>query len=103
MQTFPRGAMKTSTGLVGPSVCVKTHTESGSVPGTGGRLRFDPGDLEIEVEWLQRDVSGGDERRTFCKWEATTANAAAGVVADPGPVAGQTYTFNSTELRAVSL
>jgi hypothetical protein len=26
--------------------------------------------IEIDVEWLQRDVSGGDERRTFrkCGW-----------------------------------
>lgn len=42
---------------------VKTHTSSGTVPGT--RVRYDAGDLEIEIEWLQRDVSGDDERRTF--------------------------------------
>ena len=71
------------------------------MPGT--RARFDPGDLEIEVEWLERDVSGGDERRTFRKWVATKADSQTGAVADPGPVAGETYTFNSTELRAVGL
>ena len=48
-------------------------------------------------------MSGGDERRTFRKWEATTANAETGALADPGPVSGETYTFNSTELRAVGL
>ena len=80
---------------------VTTHTTSGTVPGT--RTRFDAGDLEIEVEWLQRDVSGGDERRTFRTWEATQANVEAGVTADAGPVAGKTYTFNSTELRALGL
>lgn len=78
----------------------KTHTSSGTVPGT--RTRYDAGDLEIEVEWMQRDVSGGDERRTFCnKWEKTLAPD--GEVVDPGPELGKTYTFNSTELRAVGL
>ena len=47
---------------------VKTHTESGNVPGT--RVRYDKGDLEIEVKWLTRDVSGGDERRVFRNWVA---------------------------------
>ena len=28
---------------------------------------LDPGDLEIAVEWFQRDVSGGDERRIFLR------------------------------------
>ena len=79
---------------------VQTHDTSGTVPGT--RTRYDAGDLEIEVDpWLQRDVSGGDERRTFRTWEATAAHA--GVEVDAGPVAGKTYTFNSTELRAVGL
>ena len=78
---------------------VTTHTNSGTVPGT--RTRFDAGDLEIEVEWLQRDVSGGDERRTFRKWVATKADAQTGAVADPGPAAGKVYTFNSTQLRAI--
>lgn len=86
---------------LGWATCVvKTHDESGTVPGS--RTRFDAGDLEIEVDpWLQRDVSGGDERRTFRTWAATATHA--GVAADPGPVAGETYTFNSTELRAVGL
>ena len=78
-----------------------THIASGVVPGT--RTRYDAGDLEVEVEWMQRDVSGGDERRTFRGWEATPTNAEAGLPADAGPVAGKTYTFNSTELRAVGL
>lgn len=80
---------------------VKTHTSSGTVPGT--RVRYDAGDLEIEIEWLQRDVSGGDERRTFRTWAATPADEEAGLAADEGPVAGKVYTINSTELRAVSL
>ena len=46
-------------------------------------------------------MSGRDERRTFRTWEA--AAALAGVAADAGPVAGVTYTFNSTELRAVDI
>ena len=62
---------------------VKTHTESGYLP--GGRLRYDRGDLEIEVEpWLTRDVSGGDERRVFRSWVATSAGEAAGQTADAG-------------------
>lgn len=68
----------------------------GSVPGAGGRVRYDAGDFEIPVEWFQRDISGGDERRTFKAW---TANEATN---DAGPVAGETYTFNSTELRLIS-
>ena len=56
-----------------------------------------------QVEWLARDVSGGDERRTFCMWEATPADVEAGLDANPGPVEGKSYTFNSTELRAVGL
>ena len=46
---------------------------------------------------MQRDVSGGDERRTFRAWAATAG--VGGAEADPGPLAGKTYTFNSTELR----
>ena len=81
---------------------VKTHTESGYLP--GGRLRYDRGDLEIEVEpWLTRDVSGGDERRVFRSWVATSADEAAGQTADAGPEAGRVYTVNSTELRAVDI
>jgi len=78
------------------------HTETGTVTGT--RVRYDKGDLEIEIEpWLQRDVSGGDERRTFRPWEALPGDAAAGFAADLGPVTGMVYTVNSTELRAVGL
>ena len=78
---------------------VKTHDASGYVPGT--RTRYDKGDLEIEIEYLTRDVSGGDERRIFRPWVATDAEA--GGVADPGPEAGRVYTVNSTELRAVDI
>ena len=68
------------------------------------RLRFTKDDFVIQIEpWLQRDVSGGDERRTFRTWERTSADEEAGLAADPGPVAGQVYTVNSTELRAVGL
>ena len=68
------------------------YTEGGSVAGTAGRVRYDPGDCEIVVEWFQRDVSGGSERRTFKVW---AADEEAG---DAGLVEGETYTFNSTEL-----
>ena len=78
---------------------VERHTSSGTVPNS--RTHYDAGDLEIEVEWMQRDVSGGDERRTFRMWEATAGEG--GTEVDPGPVAGKTYTFNSTELRAVNI
>ena len=64
-------------------------------------LHYDAGDLEIEVEWMDRDGSGGDERRTFCVWERRVTPD--GEVVDPGPEQGKTYTFNSTELRAVDL
>ena len=50
---------------------VDRHTLSGTVPGT--RTHYDAGDLEVEVEWMQRDVSGGDERRTFRAWVARAA------------------------------
>ena len=59
-----------------------THTASGTVLGT--RVRYDKGDLEIEIEpWLQRDVSGGDERRTFRTWAATPGDEEAGLAAEP--------------------
>ena len=63
---------------------LKVHKESGAVPGTS-RARYDAGDLEIEIEWYQRDISGGEERRTFkagqlllgrCCWVAAAAWAA---------------------------
>lgn len=64
--------------------------------GTGGRVRYDKGDAEIAVTWLQRDVSGGDERRTFKVWAADNTETG-----DDGPVEGETYSFNSTELRLI--
>ena len=75
---------------------VKVYTEPGSVAGTVGRARYDAGDCEIAVQWFQRDVSGGSERRTFKVW---AADEEAG---DAGPVDGETYTFNSTELRLIN-
>ena len=55
----------------------------------------------IEVEWFQRDVSGGDERRIFRTWQRVVD--ADGKVVDEGPVAGEVYTFNSTELRMINV
>lgn len=60
----------------------KVFTEAGSV----GRVRYSPGDAQIAVEWLERDISGGDERRIFKRWDGGTE---------------QRETFNSTELRAL--
>ena len=51
----------------------------------------------MEVEWFERDVSGGDERRIFRRW------AAGAETSDAGPVEGQAYTFNSTQLRAINI
>lgn len=50
-------------------------------------MRYDIGDCEIGVQWFERHESGGAERRVF------VARAAD----------GQTYSFNSTELRLISL
>jgi len=60
-------------------------------------VRYDPGDLEIEVERFQRDAAGGDERRVFKAWTA-------GGEADDAPrrIEGNEYTFNSTDLRLMS-
>lgn len=58
-------------------------------PGTVGRVRYSKGDVEIAVEWFDRDLSGGDDRRIFKIWD--------------GAQPGVTYTFNSTELRAVNV
>ena len=75
---------------------MKVYESPGSVEGTAGRVRYDKGDCEIEVQWYQRDVSGGDERRTFRAWAADKETK------DLGPQAGVTYSFNSTELRLIS-
>ena len=64
--------------------------------GTGGRVRYDKGDAETALTWLQRDVSGGDERRTFKVWAADNTETG-----DDWPVEGETYSFNSTELRLI--
>ena len=28
-------------------------------------MRYDKGDVEFEVQWYDRDISGGEERRIF--------------------------------------
>ena len=41
---------QTSISLLGRALrIVKVHSEAGSFPGTNGRVRFDPGALEIAV------------------------------------------------------
>jgi hypothetical protein len=74
---------------IGRATRMVVYKEGGSVEGTGGRVRYDAGDAEISVEWFERDISGGDERRIFKRWD--------------GAVAGKTYSFNSTELRAIKV
>ena len=69
----------------------------GSIAGTGGRVRYDASDFEVEVEWFHRDISGGDERRIFKRWVRDKS------VDDPGPEEGTKYTFNSTQLRAINV
>eukprot|EP00327_Prymnesium_parvum_P000927 CAMPEP_0182838076 /NCGR_PEP_ID=MMETSP0006_2-20121128/23096_1 /TAXON_ID=97485 /ORGANISM="Prymnesium parvum, Strain Texoma1" /LENGTH=208 /DNA_ID=CAMNT_0024967047 /DNA_START=353 /DNA_END=979 /DNA_ORIENTATION=- len=59
----------------------KVHTERGTV----GRNRYDAGDVEFAVQWYERDISGGDERRIFTQ----------------GMIKEKADTFNSTELRAI--
>ena len=49
------------------------------------------------MEWFERDVSGGEERRIFRRWAADTETG------DTGPVEGEAYTFNSTQLRAINI
>jgi hypothetical protein len=68
----------------------------------GSRTRYNVGgDLEIEIDpWLQRDVSGGDERSTFRSWEATLADDAAGfAAAGPGLLAGRVYIVAPSGIR----
>ena len=72
---------------------MKRYTQAGSV----GRVRYDKGDAEVEVEWFHRDISGGDERRIFKRW---ARDVTAG---DPGPDEKTTYTFNSTQLRSIDV
>ena len=70
---------------IGRATGISVHKEGGSI----GRVRYDAGDAEVFVEWFERDVSGGDERRIFRCWDKA--------------VAGQTYSFNSVELRAINV
>jgi len=46
----------------------KVFHQPGTVNGSGGRVRYDVGDAEIAVEWFERDISGGEERRIFKSW-----------------------------------
>ncbi|EOD12551.1 hypothetical protein EMIHUDRAFT_120083, partial [Emiliania huxleyi CCMP1516] len=76
---------------IGRAVALRPPFQTGgSVAGTGGRVRYDPGDMEIEVEWFDRDVSGGDERRIFKAWRpgADTTPAAAAAVGRGGSGGG---------------
>ena len=89
-----RGEEESDQYFIGKAVrIVKTFQEAGSV----GRTRYDKGDMEIEVEWYHRDISGGDERRIFKRW---MRDEEAG---DPGPDEKTTYTFNSTQLRSIGV
>lgn len=74
----------------------KEHTVSGYVVGTGGRVRYDAGDLEIEVIWYERDISGGDDRRTFIRMQTHASSSAVTNEGSPPK-----YTFNSMELRHI--
>ena len=49
---------------IGRATGIRVHATAGSV----GRIRYDKGDAEVTVEWFERDVSGGDERRIFRRW-----------------------------------
>ena len=72
---------------------MKEHKEAGSV----GRVRYDVGDVEVAVEWFTRDISGGDERRVFKRWDVDEE------AGDAGPQVDKVYTFNSTELRMINV
>ena len=60
-------------------------------------MSYDAGDVEVVVEWFQRDISGGEERRIFKAWEADEE------AGDAGPETDRIYTFNSTELRMLNV
>ena len=51
-------------------------------------MRYDPGDMEIEVEWFDRDVSGGDERRIFKRRGTSSRGSAAAAVGRGGSGGG---------------
>ena len=51
---------------IGRALSMEQYTESSQSRGGVGRSeRYDKGDYKIKVEWFQRDISGGDERRIF--------------------------------------
>ena len=72
---------------IGKATGIKTeHIKDGYVVGvTNRRERYDAGDFQFEVQWYERDVSGGEERRIF-------------KAGDPGA-----FTFNSSELRMINV
>lgn len=76
---------------------VREHTQGGTILGTGGRVRYDVGDLEVEVLWYERDVSGGDERRTFIARSDIQTDD------EEAPPDRVKYTFNSSELRLIKV
>ena len=78
---------------IGKAISCKKHQVAGSV----GRVRYDKDDLEVTVEWYNRDISGGDERRIFKRWMRDESTGS------PGPEESTTYTFNSTQLRAIDV
>ena len=80
-----RGELDLDQYWIGRATAIKKHEQGGTV----GRVRFDAGDAEVTVEWYERDISGGDERRIFKRW-------------DNGEE-GREYTFNSIELRAINV
>ena len=43
----------------------KVYEAPGNVAGSEGRVRYDKGDVEFEVQWYDRDISSGEERRIF--------------------------------------
>ena len=75
--------------------CPPSPGFAADMPHKSQNAGYGKGDAEVEVEWFQRDMSGGDERRIFRRWAADAETG------DAGPVEGEVYTFNSTQLRAI--
>ena len=60
-------------------------------PGSHGRVRYDAGDVEFEVQWYARDISGGEERRIFKRWAKDDKTE------DKGPEADRTCVLPGVE------
>ena len=81
---------------IGRALSMEMYTESSqNLDGVGRSERYDKGDFKIEVEWFERDISGGDERRIFRS--RTQADEEA------GSTRRRVYTFNSSELREINV